>query len=228
MRVYNVVVMNWRNCLRMNGSEGQCLISWIAFISTTFSAILEKDKQRCQQELSDLKAQYDALLDKSKRAQQIFTRDRRKFYEIYEWLCLEPVVKKKKSNLPDEIDFRDQNTQHRRAILREFGSDLSKLLGLDMEMLDRMMQAARGSKSVYVYLPFLTCFSGVSPSEGCQIACRQPFSIIPVNRIVKSGAVETSHPLKPLRFPLNVKSSDTEEDSEGAIHLATENLASHL
>jgi len=165
-----------------------------------------------------LKAQYDALLDKSRRAQQIFTRDRRKFYEIYEWLCLEPVTKKKKSNLPDKIDFRDQNTQHRRTILREFGSDLSKLLGLDVEMLDRMMQAAQGSKLLYVLLPFLTCFSGVAPSEGSQVAGRQPFSIIPVNRIVKSEPVETSHQFKSHRSLLNAKSSDIEEDSEGAIH----------
>jgi len=218
MRIYNVVAMSWGNCLRTSGSGGRCLISWIVFISTTLSATLEKDEQRCQQELSDLKVQYDALLDKSRRAQQIFTRDRRKFYGIYEWLCLEPLTQKKKSNLPDEIDFGDQNTQHRRAILREFGSDLSKLLGLDVEMLDRMMQAARGSKSVYVQLSFLTCLSGTAPSEGCQVAGRQPFSIIPVNSILKSEPVETSHQFNPLQSPLNAKSSDTEEDPEGAIH----------
>lgn len=89
-----------------------------------------------------MNAQYDALLDRSRRAQQIFIRDRRKFYEIYEWLCLEPLTKQKKANLFDNID---QNTQHRRAILREFGPELSKLLGFDAEMIDRMMKAAQSS-----------------------------------------------------------------------------------
>jgi hypothetical protein len=107
------------------------------------SAALEKKERRNQQEINDLNLQYDASVERGRLAQEFFKRDRRKFFNLHNWLCLEPI---QKSTLDIDLSKPQKpETERRRKILREFGSELSTLLELDVATLEQKMKDAYGS-----------------------------------------------------------------------------------
>ncbi|KXN81962.1 hypothetical protein AN958_03370 [Leucoagaricus sp. SymC.cos] len=190
--------------------------------------IFEKSERRCQQELHDLQLQYDAIQLKGKRAQELFTRDRRKFFDLYRWLCMENADK---SNLqvPD-IDYdriRDQNTLRRRDILREFGPALSDLLDLNIgEIEEKLKEAHEAIDEEYRQHCILLDAPAAQetsqdivtggPTKSQSPPERQPLVTILTNSTttgVKTEPVETPT-RKGVHKYLLPASSDTEDDSQ--------------
>lgn len=91
-------------------------------------------------------AQFESMKDIKERAAQYYKRDRRKFWRLYNWLCLEPIEKKGKQEQEFNADrLQSRTAQRRREILREFGPALTDLLGLDAPALEQAMKDADGN-----------------------------------------------------------------------------------
>ncbi|KAJ3575007.1 hypothetical protein NP233_g1379 [Leucocoprinus birnbaumii] len=191
------------------------------------SAALEKAEKRHEQVKADSDLQFHAVQEKARRAQALFIEDRRVFWRIYRWLCLEPIDQK--PSRVERIDFekfQSHNTQRRRAILREFGPDLSKLLGIDNERIDRLMQAAQDAEFGPTSQPAEptndpvpprvdTADSDANASLTVQSSSdRQPLSTLPANQAVKLEPVDTPKHRTFGKIPSAANSSDTEDDSQ--------------
>ncbi|KAF9443916.1 hypothetical protein P691DRAFT_778588 [Macrolepiota fuliginosa MF-IS2] len=200
------------------------------------SSASEKAEKRLQAELRDMSQQFDSIKSSMERAAQWYKRDRRLWFKIYHWLCLEPVSKKGKQI--QEMDFdrlQDKTSQRRREVLREFGPALTELLGIDVPALEEAMRDAEDATDVVATNdkdadPFFTQnargteqnsstvvgtpLSSDSNSKLRLASNRQPLSPLPITNFVKQETIEMPKPFRVYEAIIPSNSSDTEDDSQ--------------
>lgn len=103
-----------------------------------------------QNELLDIKAQFEGIKDAKERAAVFYRRDRRRWYKIYSWLCLEPIDGKGKVGQDISVERLRQSeySEKKREMLREFGPGLSRLLGIDIPSLEEAMKITDGTRNL--------------------------------------------------------------------------------
>ncbi len=94
--------------------------------------------------------QFEGIKDAKERAAVFFRRDRRKWYNAYNWLC-GPGDKKGKMAQDFTVERLQRSgvSERKREIFREFGPALARLLGIDLQTLEEDLNVMDGDYDIF-------------------------------------------------------------------------------